>query len=158
MKIFIILLLSSSLFCQQLPDAPSVVQHDPAPAAKQTCGPSWLGGCWDYSRPTLSVKQTFKSPWFYGPTIAWVASDMLDVEMTHAYEGHPCVEGNEDLSKLPTRGELYRNIAETEGPLLVLGWIIVKVHRKPTDFIYTGMATYVVVKHTHAALQWPGCR
>lgn len=137
----------------ELPDTPQP-QEPPAPAR---CGPKWLGGCWNYGHPTLTIGQTFKSPWFYGPTTMWLGSAVFDNEVTHAYLGKPCTESNRDLPFMPTRGQLYLETVKTDLPLIALGWGMVKLNRRVPRFMYIGMATYATQSHLRGAVSWFSC-
>lgn len=152
----LILLLLPSV-AQSVPDAPSTSQ--PVVASARSCGPSWLGGCWTFGN-SLTAKQTFKSWKWWVPTASWAIASIADNEVSYAGTRRgPCVEGNRDLPLRPTRGDYYRNMAYTEGPLWALGWVFVKINRKPTNVIYGAMSAYGTAVHFNAVHDWyrSGC-
>lgn len=139
-------ILSICAGAQILPDAPSTSQP-PVPAVKQTCGPSWLGGCWDYTHPTLTIGKTFKSPNFLIPVLLGDGAFWADALESRKAIERGCVESNYDLPSRPTVGNYAVNWTKFELPMDVFEFILIKLNRKPTNFIVYGMTSARVTVH-----------
>ncbi len=144
MRTLILLFLTSLCFAQ--PDAPQ--------PQKSPCG--W-SGCWDYSHPNLSVGQTLKSPWFWGPVGASEAAYWTDVYTSRQAFKRGCVETNQDLSPHPSLSEYTANWAKTELLLDAFQWAIVKLNRKPTNYIATAMGVARVTIHSRGIYAGLNC-
>lgn len=134
------------------PDAPK-----PQPPPEKHCGPRWAGGCWDYGHRNLTVAQTFKSPWWYGPTVIWVASAAIDSGISYTHLSSVCSEGNADLPPYPSIGQYAEEFAKTDLPLIAFGWAITKLNRRVPHYIYIGMTTYATTLHARGAYAWRNC-
>lgn len=151
------------------PDAPSAVQPPqehpggvysaqdlhiaPAPAAV-SCGPKWLGGCWDYNHPNLSWKQAFLSKEYLIPHGIWAASIVLDDEATLHGDYSKCHEGNADLRAHPTGGELALYNLRTDALLMGFDLAIRKLNRRVTNLISFAPPIAGSVLHFRGATQW----
>lgn len=133
------------------PDAPQ-----PQPTAK--CGPSWLGGCWDYSHPTLSTRQTFRSRWFLVPVGLADSAYWADALASRQAIERGCIETNADLPERPTMGDYAANWAKLELPLDALEWAIVKLNRRPANYIVAAMSTTRIAIHMHGVHAALACR
>ena len=154
-------ILSLSMFgeCQNLIEAPQ-----PQPKVERTCGPKWMGGCWDYERPRLSWGETFKSPKWYVPAAFLFGSTVFDAEVTyqgshyHHYKGNPnwnpCLEANPLMAKAPSRGELYGKNLAAAAAVSGLGAALVKLHRMPFEITWYGMAGYGTEEHMRGGIGW----
>lgn len=142
MKILAIILFSVTMACAQ-PDTP---QPQSAPGVVK-CGPRWMGGCWDLNHPNLSVAQTFRSPHWLVPVALGDAAYWADALESRAAIRRGCVEGNADLPLRPSIGDYAENWAKFELPLDALEWAIVKLNRRPTNWIVNGMAATRVTIH-----------
>lgn len=142
LSIIFTVLLAALAFAQ--PDGPH--PQSPPPAVRR-CGPAWMGGCWDYSRPTLSVGKTFKSPWFWGTVGAAEAATWADKLTSQAATDRGCFESNPDLPLRPTLGDRAELWAKTDLPLDAFMWAVVKLNRRPTNWIVTGMSAARVTIH-----------
>jgi hypothetical protein len=141
-KLFILALVASALG-QSLPDAPK-----PQPK----CGP-W--SCWENRQADLTTKQVFRTKSFYAMVFTDLAASSFDAEMSHAYNGHPCVEGNHDLPLHPTRWELYKENIPENAAVIVTAFVFTKVH-VPKWLDWAALA-YPVQLHLRAGIGWVGC-
>lgn len=154
--LLLILGLTISAGAQTLPDAPQP-QPKPYRPTSTGCGPRWAGGCWDYSHPTLSVRDTFKSKQFWIPIALGDGAYWADALESRAAIKRGCIEGNADLPANPTVGDYAINWAKFELPLDVLEWAIIRLNRRPTNYIVNAMTAARVTVHMRGVHAAVGC-
>lgn len=156
MKYILLLFVASILSAQELPDTPQ--PQAPPPVVEKHCGPHWLGGCWDYSRPTLSVKKTFTNPNWVVTTVAADAAYAIDAWKSREAIERGCIEGNTDLPPRATAADYAKNWALKEAPMDGLAWMLTKLHRPILDRMVDGMAIARIVVHGIGTAQAIQCR
>lgn len=101
MRVIPILILLVAIGVAQAP--PDHPQAQPVP----TCGPKFLGGCFDVHAPRRSNWEVVKDPYFAGPTIADALVTSLDGAVTSYGLSHsPCEEANHDLGRHPSDAKI----------------------------------------------------
>lgn len=127
------ILASGLAVAQSLPDAPS-----PQPSA--TCGPSWLGGCWDIHQPQLGYGETFKSPSFYVPFFGLLAANAIDIEATRA---SGCGEAH-DFGRKPSRLSQYGQDFAADAAVGALAFFMKRAHFKviPETMLMVGIGIH----------------
>lgn len=140
-----IILTATCAFAQ--PDAPQ-----PQPKRNGPWAP------WDYSHPTLSVAQTFRSPHFLIPTLTADAAYVADAWQSRRAIERGCAEGNADLPARATAGDYAVNWAKVELPMDVLQWALVKLNRRVTNYFVIGVAGTRSIVHMHGMAVAMGCR
>lgn len=136
-----------------IPDAPQ-----PQPSSYPHTGWALWNG-----KPTRSNLEILKDPKFEWFAVGQLSLAMLDAEVTHAgIAHHRCVEANTSLSRYPSRGELYRNFAMTDGAIFGLGFLIEKTiprgkltkTEKVASWFYPAMASFGMQGHARGAASW----
>lgn len=130
-----------------------------------TCGPKWLGGCYD-PKTQMSWGEVFRDPKWKYPTMIFVAATAFDYAMTVSRAERPgpfadgsCTEKNWQLSRNPDAGDVTRDFFTTHVPVIVMGTFIHKVtgHSKWASWIYPGMMAYGTQLHVRGGVSWLGC-
>jgi hypothetical protein len=123
----------------------------PAPTTRRRPG-FWTFGRPDNAHPLRINYEVFHDKAWITTQAVWLGGIAYDVELTH--EGiahHRCEEGNIDLSRHPSRGELYRS----DLPEYVIGTafnlVILKFVAKPLIFEWPAISTG---KHLQAGSSW----
>lgn len=172
MRFFAVLILLGIGNCQELrraSDFPLVQPTLPrtelsAPSA--TCGPKWLGGCYD-PKTQLTWSETFTDKKWWIPTLIFFGGTTYDYVLSvrgtdrRWADGTPvCVEGNHDLPLRPGAGDVAKDFAKTHLPVLVIGTVIHKVtgRSKWASWIYPGMMAYGTQLHIRSANGWWACQ
>jgi hypothetical protein len=149
---FVIVLLLTGMAFAELPEAPL-----PQAAPVSHCGPHWMGGCWDYTHPTLAPGKTFQSLHFWAPIGLADAAYVADAWTSEQAIRRGCTEGNADLPSRPNAGDYAKNWAKFELPLDAFAWMIVKLNRPVTNHIVEAMAATRIAVHMRGVHTALGC-
>ena len=141
-RALLVFALLGSLWAQ--PDAPQ-------PQPQHTCGPHWMGGCWNYDQKFPTTREVFKSPRWWGPTLAVGGSLAFDGFATQTRQSHSCGEAQE-FGRLQSASETARNLGIQFGVIGGLGFLATKA--KFPKWIYFGAATYATEEHIRAGVKW----
>lgn len=91
------------------------------------CGPSWMGGCWDYSAPHPSNGDVLKSPLFIWPTVAEWSGAAFDIGITwRGLQEHKCVEGNPIYGQNPSLKDLALTNLAAHAGITAMRFVILK--------------------------------
>lgn len=163
----ILLVLVASGWAQELPDSASAsrAKAQPSPftlSSPQDVGqprcPKWAGGCWDYSRKTLTMGQTFKSYHWWAPVLAAEAVTWADKVLSQRATDRGCVEANTDLPQMPTMGDRAVVWAKTDLLIDVGTFAVAKLDRRVLNWMLVGVSAARVTKHAqgiYAAVNCP---
>lgn len=152
-KLPLLLLLLALPVCAQLPDAPApAAATEPAPSLARPAGHEFNPYSGHY---VLGWKETATGKAFWLPYGALWAASITDAEITHqGLAHHRCVEGNPELPRHPSRGQLYRQFAWEDGAITVAGYFMRKLgFRWWTYDVPAGLGAGI---HLHGASSWLG--
>lgn len=129
-----------------------------------TCGPKWLGGCYDYSAPKKTTWQVVKDPYFIWPTVVELGFFAWDVTVTQEGISNGCLERNNDLGERPSLGRTILIGGALEGATIGFRFVALKiVPQGKKSWIARGTAIGLSVisvgKHVHGINAWyqSGC-
>jgi hypothetical protein len=112
----------------------------------------WTFGSWDRAHPLRTNYEVFHDKAWIATQVVWLGGIAYDVELTH--EGiahHKCEEGNIDLNRHPSRGELYRSDLPEYAIGTAFNVIVLKFLTKPLIFEWPAIA---IGKHLQAGSSW----
>jgi hypothetical protein len=129
------LFLAIPLGAQELPNAP---QPQPSVWHRQ----------WDYNRPQRGYIETIRDPWFIGPFVGLLATNVMDIEATRA---SGCGEASE-FGRKPSRLEQYGQDFAVDFAVGTLAFFLQKSHIKVIPQAMLGYGIAIHIKGTVSGL------